>query len=143
MLKLIQRMFIGLVLIAATSSFSHGQKCSRIVVHGPDTCLLIPQGYTNSANFIKAAMDGEKLTHNQLVLQVKELKLQRDTLRAQKQAFRHGLDTCRKVNTDLADKNAKLYAANEKAAKNLNRLKYLSFGLTVALVIETLILISR
>jgi hypothetical protein len=141
MLKLILRLYIALMLIAATNYSSLGQGCSGIVAKGPDTCVLIPQDFTNSANFVKAAMDAEKLTHNQLVLQVNDLKMQRDTLRAQKNLFKQTSDTCRRVNDDLVRRNANLSIENTDLKAKVTNDRIAIAVAVIIIVLETAILV--
>lgn len=141
MLKLILRVYIAFLLIVATSYSSNGQSCSGIVTKGPDTCVLIPQDFTNSANFVKAAMDKEKEAHNSLVLQVNDLKMQRDTLRKQKDVYKQIADTCRRTNDDLVVRNNK-FAVENAGLKRMVRNDRIAIAVAVIIIVlETAILV--
>lgn len=141
MLKNKLRVYIAFLLILVINTSSSGQPCSGIVTKGPDTCVLIPQDFTNSANFVKAAMDKEKEAHNSLVLQVNDLKLQRDTMRKQKDVYKNGLDTCRRTNDDLSVRNAKLSIENTDLKQKVSNDRIAIAVAIIIIVLETAILV--
>jgi hypothetical protein len=141
MLKKKLLLLIALVLIAAFGYSFNGPDSSGIVLLGKDTFALVPIQSIKAANSVKAMNDEEKILFDSLDRQVKDLKIQRDTLQAQKDLFKQTSDTCRRVGDDLVKRNAKLIVENMDLKKQVSNDRIAIAVAIIIIVLETAILV--
>lgn len=88
-------------------------------------------------------MDQEKEVHNQLVRQVSSQKILIDTLTSQKNGFKTGLDTQKRVNDDLRKQNANLALKNDDLKSNLKIRTTILYVVTSIAILETMIILAK
>jgi hypothetical protein len=87
-------------------------------------------------------MDKEKEAHNSLMFQINDLKLQKEVLRSQSFTFKNALDTCKKTNNDLVDRNNKLSVKNSELKKMVQNYRVALGVSIIILVAETIALVN-
>lgn len=136
-------LFIVLMLTTAYAHSFNGQDSSRIVLLGKDTFALVPIQSIKAANAVKAMNDEEIKLFNEVKAQVKDYKLQRDTLRSQKNGLKFALDN-RERSLKICQDSLTMVENNftTVSKKYTNSIK-VTYALMLVAIIETIIIILK
>lgn len=107
---------------------------------GSDSLVSVPIGAIKIANSTYVMEKGQEEIIDTMNLQIRDLKLQKDTLQKQVNVFKQSLSTSQKVNEGLSVKNSNLSVNNEKLrTRHQRNLKVIGI-LSATVVVETFLL---